>query len=40
MFTKEQLEAAYKEFFASPLEVEVLGGGPLNGPVTIYRRPL
>ena len=40
MFSAAALETAYNQFFASPLEVETLGGGPLNGPVTIYRRPL
>jgi hypothetical protein len=40
MFSPAELEAAYKQFFGSPLEIETLGGGPLNGPVTIYRRPL
>jgi hypothetical protein len=38
MFSPAEIAAAYKEFFASPLEVEVLGGGPLNGPVKIFRR--
>jgi hypothetical protein len=40
MFSPAEIAAAIAEFKKSPLEVEVLGGGPLNGPVTIYRRPL
>ena len=37
MFSPAELAAAYEEFFNSPLEIEVLGGGSLNGPVKIFR---
>ena len=38
MFSPEELAAAIAEFLNSPLEIEVLGGGSLNGPVKIFRR--
>lgn len=38
MFSPAELAAAIAEFLNSPLEIEVLGGGSLNGPITIYRR--
>lgn len=38
MFSPAELAAAIAEFLNIPPEIEVLGGGSLNGPVTIFRR--